>query len=114
LLSIAAYVGVGFILGTQFARRTEDVNALIAAFGVPLLILGGAFIPVSLFPDSLLTLAKYNPIYHMITALTGLAVEGEDLSAIADHVQFLALFALAMVGLGWVAYRRMVQAEQHL
>lgn len=42
LLSIIAYVGVGFILGTQFARRTENVNALVAAFGVLLLILGGA------------------------------------------------------------------------
>ncbi|MEO0852355.1 MAG: ABC transporter permease, partial [Cyanobacteria bacterium J06648_11] len=36
-LSIVAYVGVGFILGTQLARRTEDVNALVATFGVPLL-----------------------------------------------------------------------------
>ncbi len=42
-LSIIAYVGVGFILGTQLAKRTEDVNALVATFGVPLLILGGAF-----------------------------------------------------------------------
>ena len=58
LLSILAYVGVGFILGTQFARRTEDVNALVAAFGVPLLILGGAFMPTSIFPDSLLRLAQ--------------------------------------------------------
>ncbi len=62
LLSIATYVGVGFILGTQFARRTEDINALIAAFGVPLLILGGAFLPTTLFPDMLLTLAQYNPV----------------------------------------------------
>jgi ABC-2 type transport system permease protein len=50
LLSIGSYVGLGFILGTQLARRTEDVNALVAAFGVPLLILGGAFLPTSLFP----------------------------------------------------------------
>ena len=57
LLSIAAYVGGGgwaFVLGTQFARRTEDVNALIAAFGVPLMILGGTFLPASLFPETLL------------------------------------------------------------
>ena len=41
VLSIAGYVGVGFILGTQLAKRTEDVNALVATFGVPLLVLGG-------------------------------------------------------------------------
>ncbi|HEY9662116.1 MAG TPA: ABC transporter permease, partial [Allocoleopsis sp.] len=65
LLSILAYVGLGFILGTQLARRTEDVNALVAAFGVPLLILGGSFLPTSMFPDGLLRLARFNPIYHM-------------------------------------------------
>jgi ABC-2 type transport system permease protein len=114
LLSIAAYVGVGFILGTQFARRTEDINALIAAFGVPLLIVGGAFLPVSLFPDSLLTLAEYNPIYHMITALSGIATEGESFGAIAPHFWFLAIFAAAMVVAGWLAYRRMLAVERHL
>ena len=46
ILSIMGYVGVGFILGTQLARRTEDVNALVATFGVPLLILGGAFFTI--------------------------------------------------------------------
>ena len=49
ILSIISYVGVGFILGTQLAKRTEDVNAIVATVGVPLLILGGTFFPSSLF-----------------------------------------------------------------
>ena len=69
-LSILSYVGLGFMLGTQFARRTEDVSALIAAFGVPLMVLGGAFLPIALFPDSLLDIARFNPIYHMTEALS--------------------------------------------
>lgn len=113
-LSIAAYVGVGFVLGTQFARRTEDVNALIAAFGVPLLILGGAFLPASLFPDSLLNLAAYNPIYHMIMALDGIAAQGETVATVGNHLGFLGVFALVMVGAGWLAYWRMVRVESHL
>ncbi|MEO0985959.1 MAG: ABC transporter permease [Cyanobacteria bacterium J06639_14] len=114
LLSIATYVGVGFILGTQFARRTEDVNALIAAFGVPLLILGGAFLPTALFPDTLLNLAGYNPIYHMIESLEGVIGGDETWSAIAPHFWFLAIFAGVMVITGWLAYRRMLQAERQL
>jgi ABC-2 type transport system permease protein len=110
LLSILAYVGVGFILGTQFARRTEDVNALVAAFGVPLLILGGAFMPTSIFPDSLLILAQYNPIYHMTESLTQV-LAGE---AVTEHIQFLSIFALAMIGAGWLAYRRMLMLERQL
>jgi len=114
LLSIAAYVGLGFVLGTQFARRTEDVNALIAAFGVPLMILGGTFLPASLFPETLLDIAQFNPIYHMIEAFYGLAAAGETLSEVEEHVQFLGIFAIAMVFSGWVAYRRMVQVERQL
>lgn len=114
LLSIAAYVGLGFILGTQLARRTEDVNALIAAFGVPLLILGGAFIPAFLFPKILLNLANYNPIYHMIEAFSGVSAGGNGFTEIAPHLWFLLAFAALMVAGGWLSYRRMLSVERRL
>jgi ABC-2 type transport system permease protein len=113
-LSIAAYVGVGFILGTQLARRTEDVNALVATFGVPLLILGGAFLPTSLFPENLLEIAEYNPIYHMNEALVAIWAEGEDLAQIDSHFWFLTFFAIATVILGWLSYRSMLAIERRL
>jgi ABC-2 type transport system permease protein len=114
LLSIASYVGVGFILGTQFARRTEDVNALVAAFGVPLLILGGVFLPASLFPESLLRWAEYDPVYHMNEALTGVWAADQDLSGIARHFWFLVGFAALTVVGGWLSYRRMLISERRL
>lgn len=106
-LSIMAYVGVGFCVGTLVARRTEDVNALIAAFGVPSLLLSGAFFPIELFPQVLLKIAKFNPIYHMIAALTGASVQGE-VARIALHFWFLVGFAGLMVGGGWLSYRQML------
>lgn len=114
LLSILTYVGGGFCLGTQFARRTEDVNSLVAAFGVPLLILGGAFIPISFFPDVLLRIAKFNPIYHMNEALTGVAANGDEFAAIAPHFWVLAGCAAVMVGAGWLSYRQMLRMERRL
>ncbi|MDB9525641.1 ABC transporter permease [Oscillatoria sp. CS-180] len=114
LLSIAAYVGLGFILGTQFARRTEDVNALTATFGVPLLLLGGAFLPVSLFPDTLIELAQYNPIYHMILSLEGVTTNEDGIGEVFPHLTFLTVFSGAMVLLGWWAYRQMLNKERHL
>jgi ABC-2 type transport system permease protein len=113
-LSIASYVGIGFILGTQFARRTEDVNSLVAAFGVPLLLLGGAFVPANLFPTLLERLAVFNPVYHMIEALTAASNETNALTEAAEHFQFLLLFTAGMVLAGWLAYRRMVQQERRL
>lgn len=114
LLSIASYVGLGFILGTQLARRTEDVNALVAAFGVPLLILGGAFLPTSLFPKNLLDIAKFNPIYHMNEALLGVSADGNGLSQIANHFWFLLGFTMLMVIGGWLSYRQMLMVERRL
>jgi ABC-2 type transport system permease protein len=112
LLSIIAYVGVGFILGTQLARRTEDVNALVATFGVPLLILGGTFLPTSLFPENLLEIAKFNPIYHMNEALISIWAEGSSLSDINSHFTFLCIFSLAMIILGWLSYQGMLLIER--
>ncbi len=114
LLSILSYVGVGFILGTQLARRTEDVNTLVAAFGVPLLILGGAFVPAFIFPKVLLQIAQYNPIYHMGEALTKIVDTGNGLSEIGSHFWFLVGFAGCMVAAGWLSYRRMLRVERRL
>ncbi|MGG6296057.1 ABC transporter permease [Leptolyngbya sp. AN02str] len=113
-LSIASYVGVGFVLGTQFARRTEDVNALVATFGVPLMILGGAFVPSTLFPELLLQLAAFNPIYHMVEALTIASGDRSEILDIIPHLQFLVGFAVAMVAAGWLSYRRMIRVERRL
>jgi ABC-2 type transport system permease protein len=113
-LSIISYVGVGFILGTQFARRTEDVNTLVATFGVPLLILGGAFVPAFIFPKLLLDIAQYNPIYHMNEALTQVVAEGREFSEITHHFWFLCAFAVLMLGAGWLSYRRVLQIERRL
>ncbi|MEO0948811.1 MAG: ABC transporter permease [Cyanobacteria bacterium J06641_5] len=114
LLTVAAYVGVGFIFGTQLARRTEDANAAIATLGVPLLMLGGAFVPVNLFPESLQGLARYNPVHHAIQSLLGVWARGWPLAEVGGHITFLSIFAMTMVGLGWLAYRRMVRVEQCL
>ena len=107
-------MGVGFILGTQFARRTEDVNSLVAAFGVPLLILGGAFLPTALFPKNLLELAKYNPIYHMNEALIQVWANGKNFDDISEHFWFLFIFSIAMIAGGWLSYRRMLRVERRL
>ncbi len=113
-LTIIGYVGVGFILGTQLAKRTEDVNALVATFGVPLLILGGVFLPSSLFPDNLLKIARFNPIFHSNKALVSVWAKGDSLTEIAPHFSFLLIFSLLMLISGWLSYQRMLITERRL
>jgi len=114
--SIGSYVGMGFLLGTQFARRTEDVNSLVAGFGVPLLILGGAFVPTSFLPEKLLLITQLNPIYHMNEALLSISYNGRDLSDydLKLHFLFLVGFLFVSLGSGWLAYRQMLFTERRL
>lgn len=112
-LCMVAYVGVGFCIGTQLVRRTEDVNALIAAFGVPALLLSGTFVPIRFFPDVLQHIAKLNPIYHMIEVLAGVT-QAKALSAIAPQLIFLVSFAIVMSIGGWLSYSQMLSLERRL
>ncbi len=114
LLSIIAYVGMGFVLGTQLAKRIDDINALIATFGVPLMILGGSFLPSSLFPAELIKLAKFDPIYHMNEALLEVWARDNQIQDILPHLYFLLAFALAMNITAWLAYKTMLIKEKNL
>lgn len=113
-LSIISYVGLGFIFGTQLAKRTEDVNTIVATFGVPLLIIGGTFFPSSLFPEKLLQIAQFNPIFHMNEALIDVWGKGKYFAEIRGHFFFLLIFSIAMIFLGWWCYERMIKSEKTL
>ncbi|MGC4070219.1 MAG: ABC transporter permease [Polyangiaceae bacterium] len=111
-LSVASYAGFGFFFGARLARRTEDVNGPIAAFGVPLLVLAGTFFPVKILPPSLLRAAEFDPIFHMNEALLALGADGAGYSAIAHHLWVLVAFAILSMVLGVVSYRQLLRSEQ--
>ncbi len=111
-LSVVAYVGLGFFFGTRFARRAEDVNGPLSAFGVPLLVLGGTFFPVSLLPEALLRATWFNPVFHMNQALKGVTAFGRTAADLSEHLAFLGVFALVALGLGVASYRRLLRQER--
>ena len=112
VLSVISYVGLGFLFGATFSRRTEDVNGPVAAFGVPLLVLGGTFFPPSILPPSLLAMAWLNPIFHMIVALKGVSARALGWADLAPHLQILGLFAIRSGGRGARSYRQMLRNER--
>jgi ABC-2 type transport system permease protein len=111
-LSVIAYVGLGFFFGSRFARRTEDVNGPVAAFGVPLLVLGGTFFSPSVLPPFLLAAAYADPVFHMNQALKGVSAAGYGLAEIGTHFAVLSGFALLSLGLGIVSYRNLLATER--
>lgn len=111
-LSMASFVGMGFLFGARFSRRTEDVNGPVAAFGVPLLVLGGTFFPPEMLPPFLFKLTHLNPIYHMNQALKPVSALGAGLTDIKSHLGFLLGFAILSVALGTRSYRVLLAHER--
>jgi ABC-2 type transport system permease protein len=111
-LSVFAFVGLGFMFGARFAKRAEDVNGPVAAFGVPLLVLAGTWFPVTLLPRFLLQIAWFDPIFHMNEALKGVAGRGLGWADISGSLIFLVVFAGLSLALGVASYRRMLVEEK--
>ncbi len=111
-LSAAAYTGLGFAFGARFARRTEDVNGPVAAFGVPLLVLGGTFFPPRMLPSFLVPVAWLDPVFHMNEALRPVSASGAPASAVAPHLAFLAVFTALAVLAGARSYRSLLVRER--
>jgi ABC-2 type transport system permease protein len=111
-LSVFAFVGLGFFFGARFAKRAEDVNGPVAAFGVPLLVLAGTWFPVSLLPKFLLRIAWFDPVFHMNEALKGVAGRGLGWADVSGSLMFLAAFAAFSLVLGVASYRRMLIEEK--
>jgi ABC-2 type transport system permease protein len=112
LLSVFSFVGMGFYFGARFTKRTEDVNGPVAAFGVPLLVLGGTFFSVSILPGYLLKLAYLNPIFHMNEALKGVSALKYGVGDISIHLIFLMAFTLFSLVVGTRSYKSMLLREK--
>jgi ABC-2 type transport system permease protein len=111
-LSVFSFVGLGFFFGARFARRTEDVNGPVAAFGVPLLVLGGTFFPISILPSYLLTIAHLDPVFHMNQALKAVSAQGLGVLDVQTHLIFLIIFAALALLLGIHSYRIVLSKER--
>jgi ABC-2 type transport system permease protein len=110
--TVLGYAGLGFLFAARFTRRAEDLNGPIAGFGVPLLVLGGTFFPIELFPNALVALAHANPVFHMNEALKGVAGRGLGWRELSGHLLFIAVFSALALQLGVSAYRRMLAEER--
>lgn len=111
-LSVVIYCGLGFILGSLFTRRTEDVNGPVSAIGVPLLVLGGTFFSPALLPPALYALAQLDPIFHMIGALRRVSAQGAGWHEVRHHVVALLGMALLSLAGGIHCFRRMLARER--
>ena len=84
------------------ALTTKDINgfaAIINGLNLPVLLLGGVLLPISLGPDWMRVLAHFNPLYYAVTSARVLAAG--SLGAPAVWQAFAVLVPLCAVTAGW-------------
>ncbi len=89
--------------------RCEDALApLLMSVTLPLLLLSGVLLPLSLAPDWLKTVASFNPLSHAVDAARALFNGQFADPSVMPGVVLMAVLAAAGLWLGGRAFDRMV------
>jgi ABC-2 type transport system permease protein len=93
-MGLLALIGIGLgPLSYALALKLGSEDALgpiVQAIALPLMLLSGVLLPMSLAPDWLRTIATFNPLYHAVEAMRALF-----------NAQFTD--AAVLVGIAWMA-----------
>jgi len=104
LTTIGLLAMVMGVLGrTSQPRLAGVINGFL---NVILFFPSGALYPIASFPPWLRAVAVVDPESHAIAALKAILFRNGDLAAAAEHVGFLAVFAVVMVALATVSLKR--------
>ncbi|HLB39633.1 MAG TPA: ABC transporter permease [Actinomycetota bacterium] len=106
ILLVLGVVNLGVALSFE-ARNELQVIQFIPLVLLPQVFLSGLFWPVRTLWPPLQWLAKLFPMTYAVRALREVMLAGVGLSAIAGELAALAVFALAMMGFGVAALRRL-------
>jgi ABC-2 type transport system permease protein len=81
--------------------KSEDALApVVNGISLPLLLLSGVMLPMSLAPDWLQTVAKFNPLYHAVAAIRSLFNANYGDSEIVLGVVLLVCLSVVTIRLG--------------
>ncbi len=87
--------------------KSEDALApVVNGISLPLLLLSGVMLPMSLAPDWLQTVAKFNPLYHAVAAIRSLFNASYGDSEIVLGVALLVVLSVITIRLGARSFAR--------
>jgi len=109
LVVVFALVGTGaaMVVGV-FANDADQAGALGVMAGMLLGALGGAMVPLEVFPEPAHTLAYLTPHAWAIEGLRSVGLREGGLAEILPDLAMLGLFALGLVALGTWRFRRVL------
>ena len=106
---VFALVGTGaaMVVGV-FANDVDQAGSLGVMAGMLLGALGGAMVPLEIFPEPMHTLAYLTPQAWAIQALRTVGLREGGVADILPELAVLGLFALGLVALGTWQFRRVL------
>lgn len=109
LIILFALVGTGaaMVVGV-FSSNPDQASALGVMAGMLLGALGGAMVPLEIFPEPAHTIAYATPHAWAIVGLREVALRGGAIGDILPELGVLALYATALLVLGTWRYRRIL------
>ncbi|GAA4218474.1 ABC-2 type transport system permease protein [Streptosporangium album] len=100
LMAATGLFAASLSYGLALAIRDENgMSQLVQLFALPLTLLAGMMLPVSLGPQWLQTVARFNPLYYSVEA--GRSLFAGDLSAGTIPVAFGLFIVLGALTLTW-------------
>ncbi len=111
-IAFAMLALIGFMMSPvsytlALVLKSEDALApVVNGLALPLLLLSGVMLPMSLAPDWLQTLAKINPLYHAVAAIRALFNASFGDSEILVGLVVLVVLAVATVAMGARSFAR--------
>ncbi|HVA90279.1 MAG TPA: ABC transporter permease [Chloroflexota bacterium] len=95
VIGIAAFSAIGIALGGSIAA--DGAAAVTNAIYLPLLFLGGSFVPVAKLPRPLEDLALALPPAHLVRALDAVLVRGQGIMSTGWDLPIVATWGVAAI-----------------
>lgn len=100
LMAATGLLASGLSYGMALALRDENgMSQIMQFFALPLILLTGIMLPMSLAPDWMQAIAQFNPLYHAVEA--GRALFAGDFSNGSIPLAFALTLALGALTMAW-------------
>ncbi|MFG1682148.1 ABC transporter permease [Nonomuraea sp. NPDC049269] len=100
LIAVTGLFASGIGYGLALSLRDENGMAQIMQFfALPIMLLSGALLPMTLAPEWMQKVALFNPMYHPVVA--GRALFAGDLTDGSIPIAFAIMLGLAALTVGW-------------
>jgi ABC-2 type transport system permease protein len=98
-------LGLGLLISTA-AQTQQQAQLMTMPIMLPSMMLSGVFFPISSLPMFLQIFSKLLPLTYFIYILRSILIKGVGLDMIIPQVSALAVFAVVLIGLAALRFRK--------